>query len=576
MGSTLTRDILDKSGWTGITTSGDTNAELLNPDARRRASEVMETLRRESAAGIPVVDFTNGIARFVSDVHREALMRTRSIDPQALPIFSLNEAYSMLLWWFGVDADVEVRRRPGITVTTEWRDLLKFHIDAMFNRHELVSSWVSAALRPRYTRPQETKSLTAPMLMPCVLVSPERTNPLMSLLDYRPEVMIKMQKFTWQRVEELQQKRNPDHPLIGFTLDVLYGRLLRELTTRWPRVVTIHFATCLDAFVAPTMTITATQTIQFKPSTELFLYQVTEHGEKPITGALWDEINDMKAVGKATMEELDRVAGRRLAAWTWMTYFALASAAEFLGLNDLDPHVGNVMVSPTKDRPYHDRVLAYRVHGARTMAELVYLTPEEHGNMMVDIIDFGRMEPRVTALERDRGLLQSQSKRELLAAGFIHDMWYFLTRGEVWHILLNRLLGETLSYARNLLMQSIVWLHEAKRWSTKADIFDKWHTMPMFQDLLVRDFVRFTKAAVAEERPRLKPLLVGYMPDEADVRLTAEQRDPHSLSCVVCQAPATMARISEDATTHPSFHCHEELCIATLNGDLDVVHPRIM
>ncbi len=588
MGSLLSTDVLNRAYFTGIATSRDLDTRLVDPSLRRRASEVMDGVRKDTT--LPAVE----LCQWHSPIcQRPATGGVPDSYTEVLQLYQ-RDAYNLLLWWFGVDADERVPRRAGGNVQQARRRLLYECMEEMRERHT-AHHWIQRALQPIELRPQRMTTLTSPSLWPCALNVQDAGMAaiLTPLVDYRDLVMIKMQPITAESLLVLQETTttDQDHPLVAFTFDVLYGRLLRELTTRWPRVVTTHFATCLDAFVGPSMVATVDPTgaasFLFRPGSDLVLYQVTVAGDMMITRALEEAIGEIKALHEGNDSLVHARVADRLAAWTWQVFFSVAAAADLLDVNHEDLHPGNVLLSTAEGRPYCDRVLAYRCRGAETLANLVYLTAEDHGNAMVEIIDFGRSRPRTTAEERDQRArimerkVDKQTKtadaRHTAAARLIDDMLLFLTYKDALAHVLTKGLGTKQSEAHTLLAETVTKLTTAKMHGDDVvAIFESWPLLPMFQHLRSRDFAPYIMTVPGTNvRPWFKPLLVGYMPDAIDVARMAEERSPHSLSCLACggQRSVTYAAVHDD---HTAFYCDHALCKAVANGDMDMLTANML
>ncbi len=208
------------------------------------------------------------------------------------------------------------------------------------------STWIDAALHvDEHT--QYEGSLTAPHLY----VVSVRDRALLPLLDYRTTCLIKTQPLHTEHV-------------VSFTWDTLIGWLLRKLTIDYTLMVTPHFATVLDAlFCRVEGDAPALVCVQERGMTELIDYIDRERTDTPHVRAL-----------------------------LWAVLFSLHAANKLLGFAHGDCHMGNVMVRDVTGTPYENRTWAYRL---REDPNVVYVVPpEQHRNMLVEIIDFGHSSVR--------------------------------------------------------------------------------------------------------------------------------------------------------------------------------------
>jgi hypothetical protein len=189
------------------------------------------------------------------------------------------------------------------------------------------------------------------MTEPRVYVATVRDEALLPLLDYRRQCVLKA-----------QPEGVSIHVLRSITRDAQVGGVLRRLVTDYRRMVTPHFATVLDAYAG---------TVRAPGVPDLVGYVcVQERAHVPLLSYIDAGQDDA-----------------HVRALVWEVLYTVYAANVVLGLKHRDLHPGNVMVRAVKGTPYEGRVWAYRLRDDPTAYYLI--PPEQHGNLLVEIIDFG-------------------------------------------------------------------------------------------------------------------------------------------------------------------------------------------
>jgi len=309
--------------------------------SRRAAVDHLSQLRmRDAAAGAHVVDFAAADQMFSADRVLFFMKDEEIVEEDRLRVVYAN---GWLQWWTGP------RDEAPPDALQHWpRDALLFE-----------------------SMTRIKKSTTAPWLHYCAI----RDLSLAPLLDHRRVCILK--SVAWQ--PRIMGGKLPDayisryEAVIDFSRDTLIGKILRGLTTDYPLLVTPHFATVLDAFAGPALDGSGAVLEDEPPR----LYAVTERATK----LLLDHIADMAS-------DTDASKLQHLVYMIWAVLFSLDAAHFCYGFMHKDLHAGNVMIRPVTGTPYENKTWAYRHRDAPD--QLVLVRPDQHRNMMVELIDFGR------------------------------------------------------------------------------------------------------------------------------------------------------------------------------------------
>lgn len=241
-------------------------------------------------------------------------------------------------------------------------------------------------LTQRYTLEPAPSVPTRSVAAPVLRWATTRDEAVLLFIDATRRLVVKAYALA-SILSELQ--RGNYAPIVDLANDMVLSYYLVALVRDYARVVTPHFAFIVDWFAGPALDegagggyVLAREAsggrarvvdVRWQPGT-LVQYVIVERADTTLA--------DLLGTAALTLPLLRAVL--------FQVLFSLEAAWQLTGYLHYDAHSGNIMVRFLGNElatPFFGRTWAYKRAG---VADYAYLTPAEHGNVFVEIIDAGR------------------------------------------------------------------------------------------------------------------------------------------------------------------------------------------
>lgn len=213
---------------------------------------------------------------------------------------------------------------------------------------------------------------------------------LRTLADGRNLAIVKSQNTQDSVFEQCQS-------LFEFSNEILVTRVLNCLVTSFEYTVTPHFTVFMGSYIAPEMLLNGPPSLFQRIKASLLSYETAppDGVDKAASDATYRF--RMYAIYERADESLHSMLPRlfldkaftptQLGSLVFQILSAMEAATRVLGWSHNDAHLGNIMVRSVVGTPYENRTWGYK---RAFDPQYYYITPQDHRNLMIEIIDQGR------------------------------------------------------------------------------------------------------------------------------------------------------------------------------------------